>query len=127
MNFKSRYDKPIEECTGVYGIFIDCELVYIGKTAESFKNRFMRHRWRLAAHIKGKDTSQWRLYEELARAQKSGKQVYLKPLIAIEKLTYNAAIALNNRDIETMEYTLILTYKPRLNTLGMEKPYSYSI
>lgn len=32
--------QSLETCSGIYGIYIDGELVYIGKTIRSFKERF---------------------------------------------------------------------------------------
>ena len=35
----------IERCTGIYGIYVNDELVYIGKTLNSFAKRFDNHNY----------------------------------------------------------------------------------
>lgn len=115
---------PITECTGVYGIYIEKELVYIGKTTQSFKRRFAQHK-DLMKHPE-RSATQFDLYYELAEAKEKGKNVQLIPIIVAEYVPYQSSYKLNNRDLESMEFALILVYKPRHNIKGIMQPYRYS-
>ena len=115
---------PINECTGIYGIYIEKELVYIGKTTQSFRKRFCQHK-DLLKHPE-KSATQFDLYYELNEAKDKGKKVELIPLIVAEYVPYQSSYKLNNRDLESMEFALILIYQPRHNIKGVKQPYKYS-
>ena len=48
-----RYLMNIERCTGIYGIYVNDELVYIGKTLNSFAKRFDNHNYYMRHSDKG--------------------------------------------------------------------------
>lgn len=116
--------QPLDTCSGIYGIYIDGELVYIGKTIRSFRERFKQHK-RLIEFPDESET-QYDMYYELATAKAQGKSVYLEPLFVVETADYNSLYNLTNRDIESAEFALISVLKPRLNVCGMKKAYKYS-
>ena len=116
--------QPIKNCTGIYGIYVDNELVYIGKTMQSFQKRFNQHK-RLMDYPDDSET-QYEMYYELAVARAQGKTVQLRPLIIAEYIPYNSLYELTNRDLESMEFALIWCYRPRFNVCGVNKPYRYT-
>ena len=118
------YDYPIYNCTGIYGIYIEDELVYIGKTAQSFKGRFSSHK-HLVEHPEKSET-QKDMYCGLAEAKKKGLSVKMVPLFIAEVTPYVSKFKLTERDLESMEFALIHTYRPRYNIKGIIQPYRYS-
>lgn len=121
---KSLTIQPISSCTGIYGIYVENELVYIGKTTQSFQKRFNQHK-RLIDYPDDSET-QYEMYYELAVARAQGKAVQLRPLIIAEYIPYNSLYDLTNRDLESMEFALIWCYRPRFNVCGIQKPYRYT-
>lgn len=115
---------PANDCTGIYGIYIDSSLVYIGKTTQSFQKRFQQHR-RLIDHPEDSE-KQYNMYYELAQARDMGKSVYLRPLFVAETVPYNSLYHITNRDLESMEFVLIHMYRPRYNVAGVKLPYKYT-
>ena len=105
------YDKA----TGVYGIYVNDKLVYIGQTANSFKARFQNHKSCL------KSSDQY-LYRFLRVAK---GDITLKPLIVVEELKIAPGIKIKERDIKMMELALIDLYKPICNLQG--NTYAYQI
>ena len=116
--------QPITNCTGIYGIYIENELVYIGKTTQSFQKRFNQHK-RLIDFPEDSET-QYDMYYELALARAQGKNVQLRPIIIAEYIPYESLYNLTNRDLESMEFALIWCYQPRYNKCGRKKPYRYT-
>ena len=116
--------QPIEECTGVYGIYIDQELVYVGKTTQTFKKRFYQHK-HLIDYPDDSET-QYDMYYELAVARAQGRSIQLRPLLVVESVPYNSLYSLNNRDLESMEFALIWYLRPKYNICGKTKPYKYT-
>lgn len=114
----------INNCTGIYGIYIDGMLVYIGKTTTSFQKRFSQHK-HLIDFPENSDT-QYDMYYELALARAQDKSVYLKPIFVVEEVEYISLYKLTNRDIESMEFILINLHKPKYNICGVKKPYKYT-
>ena len=102
--------------SGVYGIYIDNELVYIGETCRSFKERFSQHKYNL-------ETSDLYLYRLLRKAKEEGKKITLQPLIIREELFVKGEI--KDRDIKAMELGLINLYKPKCNIEGKLKLYQF--
>ena len=121
---KSLTITPINQCTGIYGIYVDNELVYIGKTTQSFQKRFNQHK-RLMDYPDDSET-QYEMYYELAVARAQGKSVQLRPLIIAEYIPYDSLYDLTNRDLESMEMALIWCYRPRYNICGIQKPYRFT-
>ena len=121
---KSLTITPINQCTGIYGIYVDKELVYIGKTTQSFQKRFYQHK-HLIDYPDDSET-QYEMYYELAVARAQGRNVQLRPLIIAEYIPYDSLYELTNRDLESMEMALIWCYRPRYNICGIQKPYRYT-
>lgn len=110
---------------GIYGIYIDDELVYIGKTTRNFEDRFQQHKY-LLLHPE-KDAGCMILYDGLRDAKEHGHHVWMAPIVDLSKIQYISMISINNRDIECMEMALIEEHKPRLNVCGISKPYKFDI
>ena len=126
--------KEIEICDvyndkGIYGIYSNDELLYIGKTNRSFKDRYLEHMKKLSSYICGNDIGgQYTLYERLYQEKRKGNNVHLEPIIRVSKLniqddSHRCRSYISNRDIECMELALIMTLKPVLNVEGRTKPY----
>lgn len=113
----------LEDCTGIYGIYVDDELVYIGKTTQSFSKRFQQHKY-LIDHPHKSET-QYIMYECLSYAREQGSHIQLKPLFIVEYTNYDSLYLINNRDIESMELFAINYFKPKYNICGITKPYKY--
>ena len=105
---------------GVYGIYIDSQLIYIGKTNTSFATRFKQH----ASNCKYeyKDNG---LYRLINGAKQQGRTVEMKPLIILNDLNINKNIKITDRDLCFMELALIDLYKPIGNVKGRIKPYDF--
>ena len=101
---------------GVYGIFIDNDIIYIGQT-HNFKQRFQAHN--TCFHCSDK-----LLYQRMRKEKENGKQVSIKPLINIEDLKTDEKIT--ERDIFAMELALITLYQPYYNYEGKVAPYIFS-
>ena len=126
--------KEIEICDvyndkGIYGIYSNDELLYIGKTNRSFKDRYLEHMKKLSSYICGNDIGgQYALYERLYQEKRKGNNVHLEPIIRVSKLniqddSHRCRSYISNRDIECMELALIVALKPVLNVEGRTKPY----
>lgn len=101
---------------GIYGIYYDGEVVYIGKTVVSFDERFKQH-WQGIA--KGKKML---VYQELHKLDKH--KIEMKPILTLDSIMVNQD-EITNRDVESMELALISLYKPKYNRAGMTMPYIY--
>lgn len=113
-------DELMQQGKGVYGIFIDDELVYIGSTTSSFRNRFNGH---LSA-VEGKRKRQ-AVHYGIIRAKLDGQKVEMKIMINVDILDYKGK-RIDGRDIQAMEYALILQYKPKYNVQGVSKPFIFN-
>ena len=114
----------INDCTGIYGIYIEETLVYIGKTTQSFRKRYMQHRHYI--DFPNDSDTQYDMYIELAAAVANGRNVQLRPLLIVETVPYKSLYNLTNRDLESMEFALIHMLQPRYNVEGRRKPYRYT-
>ena len=118
------YNKSIKKLSvewenkrGVYGIFIDNKLVYIGSTYISFKKRFLAH--------KNSINEDELLYRELKKAIKENKKVRFLPLVIIEELDMKNKRTINEKELRCMELALITTFQPCYNILGVTKPFVF--
>lgn len=101
---------------GIYGIYCGEELIYIGQS-DNIHNRSIQHRLNIINH----DNSYlYNLINE--RISECDVDVYIKPLIVIEKMKVNKEIT--KRDLKAMELALIDLYKPIGNIEGRIKNYS---
>lgn len=98
---------------GVYGIYIDGLLVYIGKTNTTFEKRYKQHLEALNNYEPGG----WQ-QEHLYAAMRLGKEVKFETLVEANSFT--------NHEIECMEYALITTNKPQYNYQGVVVPYQFT-
>lgn len=116
--------EDINKCTGIYGIYVDNNLVYIGKTTQSFQKRFYQHKHLM--DFPDDSETQYDMYYELAVARAQGSCIQLRPLFIVEIVKYDSLYNITNRDLESMEFALISLMKPRYNILGVKKPYKYT-
>ena len=101
---------------GIYGIYINDDLIYIGYT-EDFRQRFRNHHTCF-------NHSDKPLYQRMRLEKEEGNQVSIKPLINIEELdVLNSKIT--ERDLQAMELALITLYKPPYNYEGVRIPYQF--
>lgn len=107
-------NKPLYRGKGVYGIYKDNELVYIGYTLRSFEQRWNEHK---EAFVKGNSS------QHLYRTIEPGNIEY-KVLVDIDKLITNRPITRN--EVEAMELALISLYKPIGNLSGNNIQYYFS-
>lgn len=101
---------------GIYGIYCNDELVYIGKTNVAFEKRFAQH-WEGIHQGKG-----MYLYEQLHKEDYN--IITMKSIISLYDIKIGEE--LSNRDIESMELALITLYKPKYNRAGVTSDYIYS-
>lgn len=114
----------IEKCTGIYGIYIEERLVYIGKTIQGFETRFKQHKHFI--DFPNDSETQYDMYVELAAAIEQGKRVQLRPLFIAETARYKSLYNITNRDLESMEFILISLLKPQYNVEGLRRAYRYT-
>lgn len=98
---------------GIYGIYIDNELVYIGKTIRNFEERWKEHE----ACVKDKqiaNSNQPYLYE----AMRNNKYEFRKLIEFTKEIMYDW-------DLQCMEFALIETHKPKYNYVGVKVPYEF--
>ena len=115
----------IDKCTGIYGIYVNNKLVYIGKTTQNFAKRFYQHKYYVDNPTKATGVK-YHMYCELARARSEGASVEMIPIVIVEDLLYDSKLKINNRDIESMELALITFHRPRYNFSGVRCPYKYT-
>lgn len=117
--------QSIYECTGVYGIYVGGELVYIGKTSSGFGKRFGQHKYYVDNPEKATG-ARAQMYYDLAEMRAKGCSVILLPLVIAEYIPYDSKYKLTNRDIESMEMALIWYCRPRYNICGNRSPYKFT-
>ena len=102
---------------GIYGIYLNGNLIYIGKTDVGFETRYHQHK----KAIEEGSESQY-LYKYLK--DKVGRnEIELVPIINVKDL--NTKDRITDRDIKSMELALIHLYKPICNIQGIKMPYKY--
>ena len=78
----------IENCTGIYGLYLDEELVYIGKTIQGFQTRYRQHKH--FVDFPNDSDTQYDMYYELAAAVALGRTLQLRPIFIVESARYNS-------------------------------------
>lgn len=111
-------DEKLANKCGIYGIYIDDKLIYIGKTNKSFKERFQQHKYNM-----NDTTNLTYLYRLLRSAKQLNKNICLKPIIIVENLKIKDNIKITERDVKMMELALITIYQPEANIEGRLIPY----
>lgn len=100
---------------GIYGIYIEEELVYIGMTMRSFDARWGEH-IAYAEDDKMPCSQQNFLYEAIRDAKNNNMEVVFKAIIEVgDKIT--------EQELKSMEFALIATNKPKYNYQGVKVPY----
>ena len=115
--YKTKTGK-LEECTGIYGVYADDKLVYIGRTIAGFGQRFKQHKEAI-------DNSNSFLYQKLREYKKQGKKLTFKPLVILEYLKMIGKKTINVKELNCMEFALITALQPELNVEGRLKPYIF--
>ena len=110
----------MENGRGVYGIYIDDELVYIGSTTSSFCDRFNGH----LRSIEGRKKRQL-VHYGILDAKHNGQHVEMRILINVDTLHYKGR-QIDGRDIQAMEYALITEHKPKYNVQGVKEPFVFN-
>lgn len=109
-----------ENKKGIYGIYVNNNLVYIGSTYESFKSRFIVHK----GHIKRGENDLF-LYRKIREALNNGRNVEFKPIIILEDLKMEHKKTINEKEMKCMEMALIITLQPIYNISGRLKPFDF--
>lgn len=100
---------------GIYGIYENNELVYIGMTMRNFQIRWNEH----LENIK-EQTNKLPLY----RLINPNNQITFKILLNKKYMFSNSEIT--RRDLEAMEFALIQEHKPKYNFSGRTQEYRFS-
>lgn len=103
---------------GVYGIYQEGKLIYIGMTTRSFKERWNEHK----VIIEGERNKPegMILYDII---EKNQDKIEFRALIDVTKVKVSSR--LTNRDIKAMELALITLYHPEGNYQGVRKDYEF--
>lgn len=119
--FNNQVNLSYDDKTGIYGIYIDNQLIYIGKTITSFKIRFKQH----FNNIQDEYNHKERVYDIIRKAKKENKKIELKPILILEDLKLKNKNTINNKELQCMEMALIATLKPIGNIEGVYAPYVF--
>lgn len=109
-----------EDKTGIYGIYIDDKLIYIGKTTVSFKDRFKTHK----RNMDNNNDSMY-IYKLLKDAKNNKHSIQMRPIIILENLQMIHKKHINSKELNCMELALITAYNPIGNIEGRLKPYTF--
>ena len=103
---------------GIYGIYADDELIYIGSTIRSFEERFNEHKVNLMNGSK-----ELKVYDLIRQEKLVGKKIELKIILNCANIKVDRKLTLE--DIESMELGFISYFKPRGNMAGIYVPFKY--
>lgn len=102
--------------SGIYGIYLDDELVYIGSTT-CFKDRFNTHRNNLMKH-----SNDLYLYKQLSKyIDLEEYSISFKILIDLQD--NQESHLFTEKEMKAMEYALINYLQPKYNVAGRLKPF----
>lgn len=104
-------DKDVVNKNGVYGIYVDNELVYIGYTKRTFGIRWEEHLQNTKIGCGG--SQEWYLY----KAMREAKTINFKALVIAPKEVKT------EKEYKCMEYAAITMYKPKFNYSGVKIDY----
>lgn len=102
---------------GIYGIYCDDKLVYVGMTMDTFNNRYDNYKKDL------ENIEKDRKVIEFIRENRKKHYIDMRVLINIPQLNISDNHSLDTRDVELMELALIDLYKPVLNIQGVITKY----
>lgn len=111
-NINENYHK-----SGIYGIYVNEELVYIGMTTTEFGQRFASHKTKM-------NNKDGKMYIYLAERKVLGDTISLKPLFIRENAMTKEEIT--DRDLMAMELCLIEMYQPQFNIEGRFVHYEFA-
>lgn len=114
-------DIDISKKHGVYGIYLNDRLLYIGETTINFKTRFQQHR----QGLKNQSADLYVKLKKIYDNKTEQEELYFKPLVVIEDLKMIGKIKINEKELKCMELALITAMKPELNIQGVVEPYSF--
>lgn len=118
-NYVRKIKTDWEDKKGVYGIYIEDNLVYIGSTCNSFKNRFIAHK----QGIKGEPTQY--IHKQIKKALNNNEKVEFKPIVIIEDLEMLHKRTINEKELKCMELALITAIQPKYNIAGRTQPFNF--
>lgn len=104
-NIRVMYEPEINY--GIYGIYINKRLVYIGKTMNDFSKRFSNYK----SDMKKKPNR--KIIQLLIEASQEGKRIEFRQIISSKNLP------MSNNDLILLEKQLIELYQPIGNELGV--------
>ena len=100
---------------GIYGIYENDKLVYIGLTMRDFQKRWKEHKENII------NKSNKLIFYKLINPK---SKIEFKKILELDKMKSNKKIT--RRDLEAMEFALIQLYKPKYNFSGNTQPYIFS-
>lgn len=112
--YKQKEKEKVESC-GVYGIYQDKELIYIGMTMREFEIRWREH----LENIKLKRNE---LYFE--KYMDINKEIEFEKMVDICQIQTDKIIT--REDVKSMELALIQVFQPKGNLEGRTMPYRYN-
>lgn len=114
-NHKSSKAESKNYSYGIYGMYEDGELVYVGMTMRPFEDRWKEH-------IEGIETQSDKLifYKQVKQKDK----IEFRILVDVSKIKSNDAIT--RRDVEAMELGFIRMFQPRYNYAGRTVEYKFT-
>lgn len=104
-----------KDLNGIYGLYINKRLVYIGSTQQSFSLRLVQHNQKI-----GKSTSM--LYQCLY-VNRNHLMLSMKPLIITKYVRTSQPIT--SKELGWMELALISAFRPIYNTMGVKANFTF--
>lgn len=112
-NSLNNMDKDPIDNRGIYGIKINNEIIYVGMTTTSFRERWKTH----ISHINHPVEGELYLYKFLRK--NSNYEFCI--LLDVNKI--NTQHIFTEKEIQIMELTFITYFQPKCNILGVKKDY----
>ena len=107
--------------SGVYGIYYKEKIIYIGKTSQTFYERFSQH----YGEILHSSENQY-LYRFTKHHNINPSELVFKPLFSIQKAKiYNIDILMSNMVLSWIEAAFITYFQPVANEEGVTKDYLF--
>lgn len=101
---------------GVYGIFENDELIYVGETMRNFETRMREHNQ--AMNDGSKENEMYQYIKE----NFEDKRFYMRPLVEVD-LRVNANRKLTQDEVYAIELGFITCFMPRFNRAGVDVWY----
>ena len=100
---------------GIYGIYYEEELIYIGMTQKGFQSRWKEHLDVFAGIVSR--PSGMILYQQKMDINK----IWFRKIVNVDELNYEGIVG--EQELKAMELACISLFKPKYNVLGVRKPY----